>query len=77
MWVILRQKGERVVIGDTIVVEVMDILRGKVQLRVVAPDEVPVVRAESYGPFATDPKTSGAQTTGAEETGSQKRRSRK
>jgi carbon storage regulator CsrA len=77
MWVILRQKGERIVIGNTIVVEVVDILRGKVQLRVTAPADVPVVRAESYGPFVAASMPPASQFPLAEGKASPKRRSRK
>lgn len=41
-----RRLGERIVIGDGIVVEVVAIDRGKVRLGIVAPRDVPIFRSE-------------------------------
>jgi len=48
MLVLSRKKGERIVIGDNIVVTVTDVRDGKVRLGVEAPREVPVHRKELY-----------------------------
>ena len=48
MLVLSRKKGESIVIGDDIVVTVVDLRNGKVRLGVEAPKEVPVHRKELY-----------------------------
>jgi carbon storage regulator len=48
MLVLSRNRDEQVVIGDTIVVTIVDIRGDKVRLGVEAPKEVPVHRREVY-----------------------------
>lgn len=46
MLVVTRKKGERIIIGDNIVVEVLDIRGGRIRLGVAAPVDVKIVRDE-------------------------------
>jgi len=46
MLVVSRRKGERVFIGDNVVVQVVDIDRGKIRLGIEAPPEVEILREE-------------------------------
>lgn len=46
MLILSRQVGERIMIGDGIVVTVLDLRPGKVRLGIDAPREVPVHREE-------------------------------
>lgn len=46
MLVLSRKKGERINIGDNIIVEVVEVIGGKVRLGIEAPNEVPIHRAE-------------------------------
>ena len=48
MLVVGRKIGERIVIGDRIVVAVMEIHRGRVQLGVSAPAAMPIHREEIW-----------------------------
>ncbi|MEN6450685.1 MAG: carbon storage regulator CsrA [Thermoguttaceae bacterium] len=48
MLVLSRQRDESIVIGDNIVVTVVDIRGDKVRLGIEAPGEVPVHRQEVY-----------------------------
>ena len=48
MLLLSRKKGERIVIGDNIVVTVTDLRKGEVRLGIEAPREVPVHRKELY-----------------------------
>jgi carbon storage regulator len=48
MLVLSRKRNEQIVIGDGIVVTVVDIRGDKVRLGVEAPSEVPVHRREVY-----------------------------
>ena len=41
-----RKVGERVLIGDDIVIEVMEVTRGRAKIGIQAPREVPVHREE-------------------------------
>lgn len=41
-----RKPSERILIGDDIVIEVLDIQRGRTKLGITAPREVPVHREE-------------------------------
>ncbi len=46
MLVITRRLGERIVIGEDIVITVVDIDRGKIRLGFEAPRDVPIWREE-------------------------------
>lgn len=46
MLVLSRKLGEKVVIGNNIVLTVVDIDNGKIRLGIEAPRDVPVVRSE-------------------------------
>ena len=48
MLVLSRKKGEQVVIGNEIVVEVLEIRDGRVKLGFTAPREVPIHRREVH-----------------------------
>ena len=46
MLVLSRKIGERIVIGENIVITVVDIDRGKIRLGIEAPRDVPIYREE-------------------------------
>lgn len=46
MLVLSRKRGERIVIGDNVIIEVVDIRGEKVRIGIVAPDDVEVDRSE-------------------------------
>ncbi len=48
MLVLSRKKDEKIVIGDSITIMVVDIRGGKVRLGIEAPRDVPVHRQEVY-----------------------------
>jgi carbon storage regulator len=48
MLVLSRQRDESIMIGDNIVITIVDIRRDKVRLGIKAPSEVPVHRQEVY-----------------------------
>ncbi len=48
MLVLSRQRDESIVIGDNVVVTIVDIRRDKVRLGIEAPHEIPVHRREVY-----------------------------
>ncbi|ARN56780.1 carbon storage regulator CsrA [Sedimentisphaera salicampi] len=48
MLVLSRQKDESIVIGDNVVIKVVDVKGGKVKLGVQAPKDVSVHRQEVY-----------------------------
>lgn len=48
MLVLSRKKGEKIVIGDNIVITIVDIRGDKVRLGIEAPREVDVHRREVY-----------------------------
>ncbi len=48
MLVLSRQRDESVIIGDNIIVTVVDIRGDKVRLGITAPTEIPVHRQEVY-----------------------------
>lgn len=51
MLVLTRRVGEELVIGDNIVVKVLDIKGNQVRIGIEAPKEVSVVRSEILGKF--------------------------
>jgi len=46
MLVLARKPGERIMIGDDITIQVIEVHRGKIRLGVVAPKNVKVFREE-------------------------------
>ena len=48
MLILCRRRGESVIIGDEVEVQVLDIGDGKVRLGVVGPADVPVHQRERY-----------------------------
>lgn len=44
--VLSRKLGEKIMIGDNVVITVVDIDRGKVRLGIQAPRDVPIMREE-------------------------------
>ena len=48
MLIITRRAGERIMVGDDIVVEVMEIVGNSVRIGISAPRSVPVYREEIY-----------------------------
>lgn len=48
MLTLSRKPGERVRIGDGVVLEVVKITRGRISLRIVAPPELRVLRGELF-----------------------------
>ncbi|MBX7167082.1 MAG: carbon storage regulator CsrA, partial [Pirellulales bacterium] len=48
MLVLSRQRDESIIIGDNIVVTIVDIRGDKVRLGITAPPEIPVHRREVY-----------------------------
>jgi carbon storage regulator len=49
-----REKGERIMIGDDIIVEVVDVGYGKVRLGFIAPAEIPIHRLEVWEALKRD-----------------------
>jgi carbon storage regulator len=54
MLVLSRQRDESIVIGDSIVITIVDIRGDKVRLGIDAPGEVPVHRQEVYEAIQRD-----------------------
>jgi len=46
MLVLTRKVGERIVIGDSIVVTVLEASKNKVRIGILAPSDVPILREE-------------------------------
>jgi carbon storage regulator len=64
MLVLSRKLGEKIMIGDDIVITVVDIDRGKIRLGITAPKEVPVYREEliKRSPVNPNPKSPDRQS---------------
>lgn len=62
MLVLARKKGQTIVIGDNILVTVVEIRGDKVRLGVEAPREVPVHRQEVYDAINRE-RVEGSRTT--------------
>ena len=56
MLVLSRRLGEKIIIGDNIVVEVVDIDRGKIRLGITAAKDVPIFREEVYEQMLAEKK---------------------
>ncbi|MGH2969333.1 MAG: carbon storage regulator CsrA [Solirubrobacteraceae bacterium] len=48
MLIITRRAGERIMVGDDVVVEIMEIVGNSVRVGIEAPRSVPVYREEIY-----------------------------
>lgn len=49
MLIITRRAGERIMVGDDIVVEIMEVAGNSVRVGIDAPRSIPVYRSEIYG----------------------------
>jgi carbon storage regulator len=56
MLVLSRKLGEKILIGDSIWVTVVDIDRGKIRLGIEAPRDVPIYRQELLPPARPERK---------------------
>ena len=72
MLVLSRQRDESIIIGDNIVITIVDIRGDKVRLGIQAPKEIPVHRQEVYDaikresnqPSKTDPVSDKSESDG-------------
>jgi carbon storage regulator len=66
MLVLSRKVGERIVIGDTVIVQVLAVRRGQIRLGITAPPSVSIRREElpRHAPKTSDPTSSASQETG-------------
>jgi carbon storage regulator len=48
MLILTRKVGQRVMIGDDIIVEVVGVEKNEIRLGIIAPENVPVHREEVY-----------------------------
>ena len=62
MLVLSRQRDEKIIIGDNVIVEVVDIRGDKVRLGITAPKEVPVHRFEVHEAIQKQRSQAGAGT---------------
>jgi carbon storage regulator len=69
MLVLSRKKNESIVIGENIVVVIVEITRDKVRLGIEAPKEVPVHRLEVYEKIK---QSEGSAEVGQDESASNK-----
>ena len=59
MLVLSRQRDESIMIGDNVVVTVVDVRGDKVRLGIEAPSEIPVHRREVYEAIQRENRKSG------------------
>ena len=59
MLVLSRQRDESIMIGDKVVVTIVDIRGDKVRLGIEAPEEIPVHRQEVYEAIKREGRHSG------------------
>ena len=64
MLVLSRQRDESIVIGDNIVITIVDIRGDKVRLGIEAPNEVPVHRQEVFEAIQRENRKSGSPSGG-------------
>jgi carbon storage regulator len=64
MLVLSRQRDESIVIGDNVVITIVDIRGDKVRLGIEAPGEVPVHRQEVYEAIQRENRKSGPLQSG-------------
>jgi len=60
MLVLSRQRDESIMIGDNVVITIVDIRGDKVRLGIEAPQEIPVHRQEVYDAIQRDGRHSNA-----------------
>jgi carbon storage regulator len=70
MLVLSRQRDESIVIGDNIVITIVDIRGDKVRLGIEAPNEVPVHRQEVFEAIQREHRRSGTPAGGVASKGS-------
>lgn len=64
MLVLSRKKNERIVIGDNIVITVVEVRGDRVRLGIEAPQEVPIHRSEVHAEIRREePQSEKDQTT--------------
>jgi carbon storage regulator len=63
--IITRRAGERIMVGDDIVVEVMEIVGNSVRVGIQAPRSVPVYREEIYA-AVRDENRAAAESSSAQ-----------
>jgi carbon storage regulator len=61
--IITRRPGERIMVGDEVVVEVMEIVGNSVRIGVQAPRAVPVYREEIYAAVRDENRAAADATT--------------
>jgi len=59
MLVLSRHRDESIIIGDNVVVTIVDIRRDKVRLGIEAPGEIPVHRREVYDAIQRENRRAG------------------
>lgn len=64
MLIITRRPGEKLMIGDDIVIEVIEVSGSSVRIGIQAPKSIPVYREEIY--TAVKEENAAAATTGAD-----------
>ena len=64
MLVLSRQRDESIVIGDNVVITIVDIRGDKVRLGIEAPGEIPVHRQEVYEAIQRENRKPGPLETG-------------
>lgn len=70
MLVLSRQRDESIIIGDNIVITIVDIRGDKVRLGIEAPKEVPVHRQEVYDAIQRERAQSDSEEKVADDTAS-------
>lgn len=66
MLVLSRQRDESIVIGDKVVVTIVDIRGDKVRLGIEAPGEIPVHRQEVYQAIQRESRKTGITQSGGQ-----------
>jgi len=66
MLVLSRQRDESIIIGDNIVITVVDIRGDKVRLGIQAPSEIPVHRKEVYEAIQREKERKAAEGPAAD-----------
>jgi carbon storage regulator len=61
MLVLSRQRDESIIIGDNIIITIVDIRGDKVRLGIEAPTEIPVHRQEVYEAIQRENSKAGAE----------------